>query len=203
MNKTFLYLFVFLLAISLVFAASDDAGAKPSDTGASNVSGNADAGIANGSGNEHQVTTTAMNQGQETKLQVQTNSKFGTTLMAGNSEAKTKMNLTQSQDGKIYAHLSNGMNAEIKVMPDTASQKALDVLGAKCQDTGCNIELKEVGKGNQSQVAYQVQAEKQVKFLGLFKAQMRVEADVNAETGEVIKTRHSWWRFLAKKNLEK
>ena len=148
MNKIFLYLFVFLFAISLVFAAGENV----VSIGATN-SGNTD---ANGSTNRVAVST--MNQGESSQLKVETSSEFGTTLKSGTSEAKTSMSLNQDENGKTFTTLSNGMNSEIKVMPDSASEKALEVLGAKCEEAGCEIELKEVGKGTEAKAAYEVQA---------------------------------------------
>lgn len=202
MKKLFLYGFVLLLALSLVFAAGEG-----SLTAGSNQdsNGSGDSGSENGSGNEdsqlyaNQVATQTTNQGEDSQLRIQTNTQTETMLQAGNVEAKTSMKMSQGEDGKTYAELSNGMNAEIKVMPDTASQKALEVLGANCAEKGCSIELKEVGKKEEAKVAYEVQAKKQVKVLGLFRSQMNTQAQVDAETGEVIKTRNAWWGFLASK----
>jgi len=209
MKRLYLFSFVLLLAISMVFAAGGEAGVSVSGNSgnldASGSTGNqGDSGAENdsGQGNQNEVVVQTMNQGESSQLQVQTNSEFGTTLQSGNAEAKTSMKMTQEQDQnktKVFAELSNGMKSEIKVMPDTASEKALEVLNAKCEETGCSIELKEVGKGNTTKAAYKVEAKKEVKVLGLFKSQMNAEAQVDAETGEVIKTRHAWWGFLASK----
>jgi len=194
MNKVFLYLFVFLFAISFVFAAGENAVLMSA--------GNSEDIESNGS--QNQVAVQTMNQGESSQLRVETSSEFGTTLKSqdGKSEAKTSMSLNQDGTGKTFTTLSNGMNAEIKVMPDSASEKALEVLSAKCEETGCEIELKEVGKGNETKAAYEVKAKKEVKVLGFINAQMRTQAQIDAGTGEVVKTRNSWWGFLAKKNLE-
>jgi len=215
MKKIYLYVFVFLLALSFVFAEGEGSltAGSNQENGDLEDSGNLESGQSEDSGSENgsgqgneepqlytaQVNTQTMNQGEASQLRVQTNTQAGTTLQAGNSEAKTSMKMSQGEDGKAYAELSNGMNAEIKVMPDTASQRALEVLGAKCEETGCKIELKEVGKKEETKAAYEVQAKKQVKVLGLFKSQMNTEAQVDAETGEVIRTRNAWWGFLASK----
>jgi len=202
MNKTYLYFFVFFLAVSMVFAAPDNVGSD--NQGGPEDSGNLESGSENGSQEGNLVSTQTANQGEASQLQIQTSSEFGSTIKSGDgkSEAKTEMKMSQGEDGKAYAELSNGMKAEVKVMPDTASEKALEVLGAKCEEMGCEIELKEVGKGEEAKVAYEVKAKKEVKALGFIKAQMKVKAQVDAETGEVVRTRNAWWGFLAKKNLE-
>jgi hypothetical protein len=87
-------------------------------------------------------------------------------------------------------NLSNGRKAEIKIMPETASEKAIAVLG----NLNFTIELKEVGN---NQTAYELTSEKQGKMLGLFKIKGNVSIQVDAETGKVLKTKKPWWAFLA------
>jgi len=116
---------------------------------------------------------------------------------------KTNMNLTSLKENNKtinVALMSNGKNAMIKVMPSTASATAIARLGIKnCNESeGCTIILKETGTGNQTKATYEVKAEKQARVLGLFKTKMLVEAQVDAETGDVIQTKKPWWAFLAK-----
>ncbi|MDP2947426.1 MAG: PepSY domain-containing protein [Nanoarchaeota archaeon] len=89
--------------------------------------------------------------------------------------------------------LSNGRKAEIKIMPETASAKAIEKLG----ELGFNITLKETGEGNSTKAVYELSSEKQGKFLGLFKTKGKVKVYVDTETGEIIKVRKPWWAFLA------
>jgi hypothetical protein len=205
-KKAYLYFFVFLLAISFVFAAAENAvlGAGTGSENSPEDSGNPEAGSENGFQEGNLIAVQTKNQGEASQLQVQTTAELGSTIRSqnGGAEATTEMKMSQGNDGKTYAELSNGLNAEIKVMPDTASERALEVLGAKCEERDCEIELKEVGKGEEAKAAYEVKAQKQVKVLGFIKAQMRVRAQIDAENGEVMKTRNAWWGFLAKKNLE-
>ena len=110
------------------------------------------------------------------------------------------MTQEQTQAGtKLQVKLSNGKNAEVKVMPDTASEKAMEQLRIRVcsEENNCQIELKEVGQGEQVKAAYEVQVQKQAKVLGLFKAKMQVQAQVDAENGEVIQLKKPWWAFLA------
>ena len=111
-------------------------------------------------------------------------------------------NLTQEifqNRTRLYKKLSNGRNAEIKVMPDTASEKALERLRLKvCNEANnCTIELKEVRKGNETKMAYELKRERKAKFFGFIGTKMGVRAQVDAENGEIIKTRKPWWAFLA------
>lgn len=119
-------------------------------------------------------------------------------------KAKSKINLSSEYDEvenktSLKAELSNGKNSSIKIMPSTASQRAIERLQLKvCNpEEGCQIELKEVGEKNQTKATYEIKAKKEGKFLGLFKTKIDVEAQVDAETGEIIKTKKAWWAFLA------
>ena len=80
-------------------------------------------------------------------------------------------------------------------MPETASQKAIERLG----ELGFNITLKQkqVGNGGMIRVYYDVEGEKEGKMLGLFRVKGKVSAEVDAESGEVIKIRKPWWAFMA------
>ncbi|MBW2967348.1 hypothetical protein KY362_02570 [Candidatus Woesearchaeota archaeon] len=136
------------------------------------------------------------------QLKVQAKAQNRMSLMVGNTEASSSLQLNQEQvqeRTRLHAQLSNGRNAEIKVMPDTAAQKAQERLRLKvCNaENGCSLELKEVGSGEKARAAYQVQAQKESKVFGLFKKQMNVQAQVDAETGQVIQAKKAWWAFLA------
>lgn len=183
-----------------------------------------------GAGQETETETKEQNQGEETKIQnkVQVQTKLmsgehivgeGKKIMvseqaanrmqikAGDVAAETGMELMQEQNaGKVMlkTKLSNGKDAEIKIMPDSASEKALERLRMKVcsEENGCQIELKEVGSGEQVRAAYEVRAQKESKVLGMFKTRMRVSAEVDAETGEVIDSKKPWWAFLASEKDE-
>ena len=207
MKKTILMLVVCILMSSLVLAQG--------------------AGDMQGSGQQIQTTTVTQqqNQGEETQIQtqVQTQSRVHAgsytsengqqlqiqeqannrlQIKVGNASAQTSMNITQAQvqeRTRLEVKLSNGKGAEIKIMPNTASETAMQRLRLKvCSaENNCQIELKEVGSGEQVRAAYQVQAQKETKVLGLFRARMQVQAQIDAENGEVIRTKMPWWAFLA------
>jgi len=80
----------------------------------------------------------------------------------------------------------------VKVMPETASLTAIDALEATFQSVEI-VKPKTVGETHQ----YRVTARKSVRVLGLFETEMDVTADVDAETGEIVRTRKPWWSFLA------
>ena len=92
-----------------------------------------------------------------------------------------------------------GKNAEVKVMPNTASERALERLRLNVcsEENNCTIELKEVGQGNQTKAAYEVQVQRHFKLLGMFQTKAQVKAQIDAENGEVIQVKKPWWAFLA------
>jgi opacity protein-like surface antigen len=220
MKKVLLFFFVSLMAISLVLAAQGSAsltGQQGNDAGSDAIQ----AGQGAGNGTQSNVEAQTQNQGLETSLQnqekvrvksgnyensngtqMQIQAEDGFKLKVGNAEARSSLEINQEQDQnktKLNTQLSNGKNAEIKVMPDTASERAIERLQLKVcnSDNNCSIELKEVGSGEQVKVAYEVQAQKDARFLGLFKTKMNVQAQIDAETGEVIQSKKPWWAFLA------
>jgi len=218
MNKIYLFAIAFVMAASLVLAAVETPGIHEPGTGLVDPELK-ESTQGTGAGLESNVATATSNQGSENQLQIQTSLQSGsyqnqngeqmqiqtqagemTRLQVGNVEARSSMNMTQEQvqnRTKLMVKLSNGMNSEIKVMPDAASAKALEVLGAKCEERNCSIELKEVKQGNQTKAAYEIKTQKQAKILGLFQAKLQVQAQVDAENGEVIQSKKAWWAFLA------
>jgi hypothetical protein len=125
-------------------------------------------------------------------------------LMQNQARARTMMNLSEDAISGLQTRLSNGRNAQIKIMPETASQTALARLKLRnCNESNnCTIELKEIGTGNQTRAAYQVRAEKEFKVLGVFKNRAEIYSEIDAETGEEIQTRRPWWSFLASEEDE-
>ncbi|MEK6855322.1 MAG: hypothetical protein AABX73_03820 [Nanoarchaeota archaeon] len=107
-------------------------------------------------------------------------------------ESKTQCEKSLNPAENKTFNLSNGRKAEIKIMPETASQKAIERLG----ELGFNVTLKEVGSGDKTKAVYELTGNKEGKFLGIFKIIAKVRAQVDAETGDV-KVIKPWWSFLA------
>jgi len=204
MRKIFLLLLISLMTISFVLAAG---------------SGTTQVGQGSGDGTKSNTETQTQNQGEETNLQnkvtvqsgnyesangeqMQIKTENGFQLKVGGKEAKSSLTMTQEQEQnrtRLKATLSNGENVEIKVMTNTASEKAIEALSLKncVAEEGCTIELKEVGTGEQVKAVYEIQTEKEAKFLALFQTKMQVQAQIDAETGEVVQAKKPWWAFLA------
>lgn len=208
MKKLFLVLVISILTLAFLFAAKEDLKEADSDlTGKYYVSNGNLVVNKDMSGKDPKLNDStlkvqgpeSMNEGKENRPEMG----FGNTsrLRLENKINFSKFNLTEEFDNstnqtKLKIELSNGRNAEVKIMPETASERALEVLKTKCENN-CTIELKEVGSGNDTKLAYEYQEESQVKVFGLFKAKMMVQAQVDAETGEVIQSGKPWWSFLA------
>jgi len=221
MKKLWILGIICIMMASLVFAAQGDQG-QPEDAGMPEDAGSEDAGQPEDAGME-QVETQQQNQGEEQQIQegVQTKARSGEftsengkkvqleeqannrmQIKAGNMVAQTGLELEQEADGektKLKAKLSNGKFAEIKIMPDTASEKALERLRMKVcsEENSCQIELKEVGQGEEVRATYELKAQKQARLFGIFGTKMQVEAQVSAENGEIIRAKKPWWAFLA------
>ena len=95
-------------------------------------------------------------------------------------------------DGKMYGDFDNGTR-EIRVMPDMVRNRIRERVERELEDE--EIELDEDG-------VYQYRARKKVKIFGFIQARVRVRAEINSETGELIRIRNSWWAFLTSEDTE-
>lgn len=127
----------------------------------------------------------------EGSMQCIWNSCFGMNVTAVCKENKC----ARSNDDRIRTlKLSNGRNANIKVLPETASEHAKERLG----ELGFNITLKEVGKGNETKAVYSLKTSKEGRIFGFIKKNVTVEIEIDAESdGKVLSVRKPWWAFAA------
>ncbi len=197
MKNVFLGIFVFLLMSSVCLATmqgSDNSGNQIQTQG---QNPDEDTQIQN-MGQETQYRNQFQIMGENgQQIQIQKKDSNGIRIKDSNVEANSDLEISE-EDGKIKIILNNGRNAEVKLMPNTASERALERLRLKvCVPETCQIELKEVGQGNNTKLAYEIQAERHSKLLGLFNAKMQVRAQIDAENGEILKVGKPWWAFLA------
>jgi len=118
------------------------------------------------------------------------------TITAGNSgntivqvkgvNASTSVTLYKSEE-KLYG-VFNGETKRV-MTPEQVQEKIKAKTNAKLDEQ--EITLDEDGK-------YRVKTKKQSRLFFMFKVKERVNAEVDPETGEVLKLRNSWWGFLAK-----
>ena len=140
-------------------------------------------------------------------LRIEHREEMKTRLQSNGNFADTDLEIIEEKEGtltKLKTQLNNGRNTEIKIMPNTASETALARLRIKVcsEENNCSIELKEVGQGEQTKLAYELRAEKRAKIFGLFQARMQVQSQIDAENGEFIRERKPWWSFLASEQDE-
>lgn len=96
-------------------------------------------------------------------------------------------------DVKIGANKLYVGNQEIKIMPDAASQVAVERLGG----LDFKIELKDVGSAANPKPIYAIQARRPVRILGLIPVGLPLRLEINAETGVTTSVVTPWWNFLA------
>ena len=186
MKKILLIFVVFLVSFSFVNAVPNNS-------------------ATNANGNQYGTLTATSEgtyigpNGQEMKIEKVQN-KNRLKVQDSSAECELELSSEDSSVGtKLKATLSNGKNAEIKVMPNVAAERALERLKLRVcrEEEGCKIVLKEVGQGDDVEPAYELEADKEARVLGMFKTKMRVRAQVSAEKGEVIRVQKPWWAFLA------
>lgn len=140
--------------------------------------------------NEMGQTMRIQTEGDQTRLRV------GEYAANCSEECNLTREMVQNRT-RIHAQLSNGNMAEIKIMPDVAAERAIERLRLNmCEN--CSIQLKEVGQGNSTAMAYEVQTRSRAKVFGIFNTNVDAEVQVDAETGEIIRTRKPWWAVLPK-----
>jgi len=99
---------------------------------------------------------------------------------------------SNATDYRLKARIRNGNVTNIKIMPDTASEIALERLRA----LNFTVELKEIKHKNVPKVVYNIETNKHGRFLGIFKLSMKVEGQIDPETGEFLGVSKPWWAFL-------
>jgi len=128
-------------------------------------------------------------------------------LRVNGVRAQTGLNITAVTDSRgktmLRTRMKNGEESEIKIMPDTASERALERLRVKvCSTTNnCTIELKSNGTGRAEHIQYELQLERHSMILGIFQKKMQLRADVDAENGD-INIHKPWWAFMATEPAE-
>ncbi len=125
-------------------------------------------------------------------------------LRVRNQTARTTLDIIETIDENNNTILkiksSNGNEIEIKIMPDTAAERAIERLKLKvCNESNnCTIELKDVPVKKANKLAYEIQVQRHYKLLALFKAKAINKAQIDAETGKILVVKKPWWAFLAK-----
>lgn len=91
-------------------------------------------------------------------------------------------------NGEIYGVFGNETKP-IEYLPEQLRERIRERTQARLNNT--NITLNENGE-------YEYEAEKEARFLGLFRVKERVKWNIDPETGEILRERAPWWGFLAR-----
>jgi hypothetical protein len=152
--------------------------------------------VTDANGIERKVEIRVEKEGNETrKIVIKRENSIEETELEIEDELEVDDDVDDS-DSEIEVRNSLGETTRIKILPDTASEIALERLKAK---NLTKVELKEVLHKNVPRVVYRVETSQNGKFLGVFKLSLKGETQIDPETGEVIDMNVPWWAFLVAK----
>ncbi len=213
MRKIFLIVLFLILTLNMVMAAQNDSVGKSNknitrgDNGPREIKNQTNQGIGQELSQlirerKEEIKSGEYNGSLGQLLKVRELAHNLIELRSGNTSAQTDLNITVEIDSenktKFKIKLKNGQEREIKIMPNTASERALERLRLKvCSpENNCTIQLKEVGNDNNQTIQYEIQLERHARILGIFQKKMKVRANVDAESG-YTKVNKPWWAFIA------
>lgn len=96
----------------------------------------------------------------------------------------TNVTLYKSDDGKLYGIFKGNKTKEVKMLPDQVKEKIKEKLSRQLENE--DIKLNENG-------TYDYQGKENARLFAIFPVKVKVVAELNSETGEVIKIRKVWW----------
>lgn len=111
-------------------------------------------------------------------------------LSVNSAETQNEVKVMTREEIKVDNRKLYVNDKEVKIMPSTASETALNALRL---EKDISIQLKDTGKP-----VYEVSGTKRVKLFALFGINMNVKILVNAESGNIEKIEKPWWSFLSK-----
>ena len=109
-------------------------------------------------------------------------------IITKTANASTTVELYKS-NGTLVGVFEGNKTKQIKMTPEQVREKIQERLQSRLQDE--NITLDKDGY-------YKYNANKIARFLGLFKVKEKIQFSIDPETGEITRTRTSWWGFLAR-----
>ncbi|MEK6884983.1 MAG: PepSY domain-containing protein [Nanoarchaeota archaeon] len=205
MNKTFIWLFLLFVIIGIIFVSADNSDDKMED-GGSDDSREKITTRENGQRIEIERKIKIDEQGnreieikkkiidaqgkeREVKVKIEVDVENGEIkrkikIEDGNAtfEAETELEIEETIENNksiIRVNKSNGIKSEIKIMPDRASEIAIEQL----KSLNFSIELKEVG----NKIIYEIETNKSGRFFGIIKTKVKIKAEIDPETGEIIR----------------
>lgn len=107
-----------------------------------------------------------------------------------NLNMSTNVTLYRGEDGTVYGTFKGNRTHEIK-LPDDVVEELKEKKEHRLRLENTSINLTEDGY-------YQVQTKKKARLFWLVPVKEHMAAEIDAETGEIIKIRNPWWGFLAR-----
>ncbi|MFH0806118.1 MAG: hypothetical protein V1885_00055 [Candidatus Brennerbacteria bacterium] len=106
----------------------------------------------------------------------------------GSVNASLEVSL-EVKEGKVFSD-----NKEVKILPDRASKIAVEKLG----DIFGSISLKDVPAGEKSSgLAYELNGLSDEKLFGFIKVKVPTDVQIDAVSGELIRSKKPWWSFFS------
>lgn len=120
------------------------------------------------------------------EMTVHTQSGNTIVIQSGDTNASTNVTLYH-HDGRVFGSFGDNDTREV-ILPDEVKLRVRERVRAQIEDD--NLTLTEDGE-------YILEARKRARLFGILEVRERVSANVDAETGEILRTRNPWWGFLA------
>jgi hypothetical protein len=98
-------------------------------------------------------------------------------------------------NGKVYRNIGNNQTKEINYLPDKVKEKVEE----KLRQRNCTLEDMTLDEDG----IYKVRVQKKARLFLLFPVREEIDAQIDSETGEIIRIKNPWWGFLARDSKEK
>jgi hypothetical protein len=115
--------------------------------------------------------------------------KSGNTIIQVKGENMTTKVVLYKSDGKLYGVFKNNETRVVKMLPDQVKEKIKEKMARQLENE--NITLDENG-------TYDYKGEKKARLFFIIPVREKVNAEVDSETGEIVKLGKPWWAFLAR-----
>ncbi|MEX0920053.1 MAG: hypothetical protein WDZ69_00540 [Candidatus Pacearchaeota archaeon] len=108
-------------------------------------------------------------------------------IQSGGANATTNVTLYH-HNGSIFGDFGENDTRRV-ILPDEARTRIREKVRSRLENE--TINLTESGE-------YLIEARKRARLFGIFEVKEKISANIDAETGEVLKTKNPWWGFLAR-----
>ena len=131
---------------------------------------------------EHELRTARV-------MVVEAGNSGNTIVKFGDSEVRTRVQLYH-HNGEVYGNFGDNETRLINILPDELQERIRERMKLRLELKNDTVEINQEGE-------YEFEADKEARFLGVFKVKERTRFHVNPETGEILNVNAPWWGFLA------